>query len=216
MLSCTDEDSESEEGYDKDNENPKKRPHVNVGGAVNVTAQAGAELVRSEEETWLPLFIMAVYRDEDMIWHVVLVIVLPSGVGYKDSNDVFLHTEKAATELVIKVTWPSFVVQIRDLHSLFDEKIQHTDDFIVRKRALMTRMAQMRPTANDALQSVARIPLPFEVNPDIPDESWEFIGSPNGTRVLYIDLKAPSTNTYKGKTVKDAKIAPSKQDTDMM
>jgi len=188
--------------------------NASVGtGVKNVTSQAGAELIRNEEETWLPLFIMAVYRDEDMVWHVVAVIVLPSGVGFKNTNDVAVRTEKGATELVISVTWPSFVVNIKELHALFDDSIKHTDDFIVRKRALMTRMAQMRPTAQDPLKSTARIPLPFQVEANIPDDSWDFIGSPTGTRVLYMDLKAPSSNTYKGATVKDAKILETSSDT---
>ena len=192
-----------------------KKPRVN-DVARNVTAKAGAELVRSEEETWLPLFIMAVYRDEHMVWHVVAVILLPSGVGFRDTNDVALRTEKGGNELVIEVVWPWFVVNINELHEQFDDPVKRTDDFVVRKRALMTRMAEMRPTASDPLKSVGRIPLPFEVIPDIPDNSWDFIGSTTGARVLYIDLKAPSANTYKAATVKEAKILQTKGATKAM
>jgi hypothetical protein len=149
---------------------------------------------------------MGTYKDSNVVDRVVLVIVLASGVGDKNSKDVQLHTEKSASELVITITWPKFVCDIKELHQLFTEEEKQLDNFVLRKQALVQQMAMMRPTKNDPLKSVARIPLPIEVEPNIHESAWRFIGDKKGTRVLYIDLKAPSDGKYEGQAVKECKI----------
>ena len=136
-----------------------------------------------------------------MNWHVIIIIILPSGIGYKNSNDVEFHLEKDAIELVVSVTWPAWVVNM-DFFKLFESQERTTKDFVLYEMALKRRMAQMRTTVNDLLRSVARIPLPFQVQPHIADDDWRYLGERTGCRVLYMDLKAPSNNSYEGKKVK--------------
>ena len=171
-----------------------------------MTSLAGAELVRSEEETWLPLFIMNIFQGTNMVWHSIIVIVIPSGVSFVTTKDIELHLEKGATELVIEVTWPSWVINLGFM-LLFDKDKQVSEDFVLAKQALKQRMAQLRPSKDSPLKSVARIPLPFEVQPQIADEDWSFHGEQvSGTRVLFVDLKAPTDGKYEGKKVKECTI----------
>ena len=173
---------------------------------MNATLLAGLELVRSKEEVWLPLFIMNKWQAINMVWHVVLAVVVPSGVGFVTSNDIELHLEKDSTELVIVVTWPAWVVKLLFL-LLVSKEEQATEDFVLLKQALAQRLAEMRPTKDSPLKSVARIPLPFEVLPHIADVDWHFLGEKtSGTRVILIDLKCPSDGEYEGKKVKSCTI----------
>jgi len=179
-----------------------KKSKFSGGVKFSATSQAGLELVRSEEETWLPLFIVNICQAENVAWHVVLAVIVPSGVGFVTSKDIEMHLEKGGTELVIVVTWPAWFVELLFL-GLFSEVERASEDFVLVKQALKQRMAEMRPTKDCPLKSVARIPLPFEVQPHIADENWRFLGEKvSGTRVLCVDLKEPKSGAYEGKKIK--------------
>lgn len=186
---------------------------VTVSKVISATPQdcvigtdAGFEYVRNEENTWVPLCIMNTYRDAMMVDRVVLKILLPSGVGEKDSTDVTMSTEKDATELRIEVEWPDLLMNEDKFHDPLEEKNDYShENEILRKHALKSRMAELRATRHDKIKSTTRIPLPFKVEPQIKDEQWCFAGDAKGSRVLYIDLKQPTEGTYLGKSVKPLK-----------
>jgi hypothetical protein len=186
-------------------------PKVAVRGIkrvkVNPTSLAGLELVRSEEEAWLPLFILGAWLSVNMVMHVVLAIIGPSGVGFLTSKDIKLHLEKGNTELVIIVTWPLWVLNLTFLE-LLSALERGTEDFVLMKQALAQRLAEMRPTQSSPLKSVARIPLPFEVRAGVGDDDWWFLGeATSGTRVILVDLKEPSSGEYEEKKAKSCTMA---------
>ena len=203
-------DDDSEDSGDERSVMVIQKPLKKQNVKLNHTALAGLELVRSEEEVWLPLFIMNKWQGHDMVWHVALAIVAPSGVGYLSSSDIDLHLEKDAMELVVTVTWPTWVLALLFL-LLINEEERSTRDFVLMEFALTQRLAQMRPKKSSPLKSVARIPLPFQVRPSIDNEDWKFLGeNKSGTRVILIDLKAPSDGEYEGNKIKSCTIEAAK------
>jgi len=177
-----------------------------LASRFNPTALSGFEFVQNDEETCVPLYMMNTYTSSNLITHVVVVMVLPSGIGYKTSNNISLHLDKNSSELVIDIKWPDFVTEL-DFLNLFPEDHITSDDFVLAKQALKIRMSQMRPTIKDPLKSVARIPLMgYSVRPIIEDGDWCFLGELTGTRVLYIDLKTPTDGKYEGHKVKRCMI----------
>lgn len=169
-------------------------------------AMTGLELALPEEQTWLPCYIISKYLGSDVkTWHVHILILMPSGVGDKNTDDIKLNLENDANMLAVVITWPAWVVEM-EFFGLFSKEEQFTKDFVLREQAIKQRMSEMRPTKCDPIKSVARIPLPFQVEPNIHDEDWRYLGD-KGARILFIDLKHPYDGSYEGNTVKDVMTA---------
>ena len=70
------------------------RPSLLPMPTFNPTSYAGAELVRTEEETYCPLYFLHSYQAEDFGWHTVVVLVMLSGIGLETSEEMGLQLEK--------------------------------------------------------------------------------------------------------------------------
>ena len=152
------------------------------------------------------------WQGVDMVWHIIMTIVAPSSIGFLTLMDILLHLKKDSEELVVTVTWPTWMLTLSFLFLLSADH-QSSEEFVLMKQALLQRLAQMRPTKSSPLKSVARIPLPFQVRPRIADEDWWFLGEANsGTRVILINLKVPTDGEYEGKTIKSCTIEAAKNE----
>ena len=188
-----------------------------------VSAMAG------DHGVWVPNGIKSVHEDTSLVKHQVLITLLPGGVGYEASEDIEVNLEKLGddTYLTIHVKLPSFVSEGKFLptlkHTLKNleapkwasmnvrEKAEalerFNEDFVLMSQAIKKQLAVMRAEPEVAtLKATARIKLDFPVKP-LSDNDWLLVGEQKGVRLLFTDLKAPKTCSYKKSKVKTVQIA---------
>ena len=76
---------------------------------------------------------------------------------------------------------------------------QFNENFVLMSHAIKEQLALMRPNPGvPVLKATAQIKLDFPVKP-LTDNDWHFVGNQTGARLLFVDLKAPKTCSYKKK-----------------
>ena len=163
---------------------------------------SGIELIVNEEEVWIPIRLMKTWKNLDQVWHVAMLLVLPSGIACETSNDVTLGLEKGATELVIAVSWCKWLLDL-DFLDMCDKNEKALSAFHLFHAVLEECLSEIHGIDKGApVKSVARIPLPIEVHPCIEPEDWCFLGEEAGRcRVIVIDLEAPASETYEEREI---------------
>ena len=146
---------------------------------------------------WMPIYFKGEYPDGELVKHAVLIVVMPSGVGSKDFR---MSLENENTELAITVQVPGLITEpkLEKLHSYF-KKLKEQGKcpidnklLIVRQHALVQAIGSQRKSDGEPIFRRALIALALEVEPNIDPSSWDLIGDEDGTRIIYLDLKAPS------------------------
>ena len=80
---------------------------------------------------------------------------------------------------------------------------QFRNSFAMMAGSLRAQANNMRADpAVPTIESPAKIPLDIVCKPITP-EDWLFIGNEDGVRMIYIDLKAPTSTSYEAKHVKN-------------
>lgn len=146
---------------------------------------------------WTPIYFKGEYKDSELVKHAVLTVLLPSGVGAKDFSMSLVNDN---TELAITVHVPEFITEpkLEKLHSYF-KKLEglgkYTIDnklLFIRQHAVVQAVGLQRNSDEEPIFRRALIALDMEVEPNIDPSSWHLIGYKDGTRIIYLDLKAPS------------------------
>ncbi len=165
---------------------------------------SGYELLSNDEHTFKPLYFCGKWFTDTMTQCCTAVIVLPTGVANENSDSCNLHIADNGWTLVLTVKWPTMPQDMDQLHACFNREEKMKSNFISRSMALERSIASMKERASTCLTSVARIPLDLQVEDKI--ESVECVGDKEGTRILYVNMKAPESS-YNGVTTKKFKIS---------
>ena len=200
-------------------------------GAPSNNGQFMASMVGAHG-VWVPNCIKSVHNDTSIVQHQVLMTLLPGGVGHKDSDDIELQLEKNGddTYLAIAINWPEWVAKATFLPELesalkaeaekewntLDEEekaraqAHFNENFVIMSHAIKEQLALMRPNPEVAtLKATARIKLDFPVR-TLTYNDWHFVGEQTGVRLLFADLKAPTSCSYAEKKTKSVRIAKAK------
>ena len=210
-------------------------PMVSVPSAtaVPLASPSGSPTISTwTRQAWVPDYIKGMFQDaQTMVWHLVLVILLPSGVGHSSTEDVDLQIESEGTVLSVEHCYPEWVSNQAFLfflkHTLLEQAKQQwkelppaskeqaednfRDSFACMSASIRTQMALMRDKPGDhTIKATAKIQLDITVKPITPAD-WQFIGNDTGVRLLFVDLKAPTVTCYEAKQVKEL-VLPSKKE----
>jgi hypothetical protein len=125
-------------------------------------------------------------------------VKLPSFV----SEGKFLPTLRKVLWDVEVPKWASMNPQEK-----LEARIRFNDDLVLMSQSIKKQLAVMRTDPEVAtLKATARIKLDFPVKP-LTDGDWQLMGEQKGVRLLFTDLKAPSSRSYKKSKVKTVQIA---------
>ena len=218
------------EPMDEDDRKSSVHPLVPAALAVPLASPSPNPPTMSNwmRKPWNPITIKGMWQDAvNLVWHIVLVILLPSGVGQSSTEDITLTIESNGTVLAVELLLPLWItnqnflsflkqtllkqakLQWKDLPEASKDEAEDRfrDSFALMAASLRTQMIMMRedPTA-PTIKATAKIQLDIPVKPITP-EDWQFIGSETGVRMLFVDLKAPSSTSYEAKPVKDLLLA---------
>jgi len=174
--------------------------------------------------SWMPNVIKGMFQDAvSLVWHQVLIIQLPSGVGWVSTDDIDLTTESNGWVLGVEVCFPDWISSQQFLYFLKKALLeqaklrwkelspaakdqaedQFRDSYACMSASLKTQMALMREKPGvHTIKATAKIKLDVAVKPITP-EDWHMIGDDTGVRLLYVDLKSPTETSYEAKPVKE-------------
>lgn len=129
-----------------------------------------------------------------------IAVAFPGGCTEKDDSK--LEVSGDGLSVVATMKWPKFMTSNTLLHS-FMNKMQlpeYHPRFVSFESFFMT----LRPNQSARIESTAKIRLPFKVMKDI--QMIKRIGTRDGVRVIYLDLKAQETSAYNDKDVDEFEL----------
>lgn len=201
---------------------------VSVAGRGSVSlAHSVVPATSGDPGNWNPLYLKSLYTDGRMQQHQVIIVLLPGGVGYKESKDMELSlvtNYHGKQSLKVTVEWPEWIRSHAFLDrlktSLKEEAMNywhtqegevmeqlrelHIENTTLLSHSIKQQLVSMRTQSdNSLLKAETTIPLDMAVRP-ITDSDWHFCGNSEGVRILFVDLKAPLATSYersKSKTV---------------
>ena len=132
----------------------KKKAKVDGQATLSAPLSSG---VSEDSSVWVPLHISAVWKDSDMTQHMLVAIVLPSGVALHTLENVDVRVEGDGLELVVAVK-----CNVKTLHRFWmpeEKAVPPSVDVWSMMTAFSDKMATMRASEKSIVMSVARIPL---------------------------------------------------------
>jgi len=99
---------------------------------------------------WTPIYFRSSFLDVDNILHVVLLVLLPSGITSRRLN---LALSKGNTALDLTIWLPQFIVEpeLVTIHKFFKPEERNTENFVLRKHALLQTIRALRSTDDDPI-----------------------------------------------------------------
>ena len=143
-----------------------------------------------------PMYFMATYKDSaTKTEHVIIVIIVPSGVCHDDLLKCHLQVKQDGKKLIFSSQGLAYSMDMEALHHELENKLgksaQDTDIRNIWKhsKALLDVLALMRASEQEVLSSAHPITLPIQVAHKI--NNIELLGShDDGSHINYVDLKA--------------------------
>ncbi|KAI0565751.1 hypothetical protein FGB62_15g04 [Gracilaria domingensis] len=153
-----------------------------------------AEEVLLGPKIFKPLFLLSVWTDTKSLRKKLNVAVtLPSGIG-KSSFGVYVVD--GGEYLEISVSWPEPLLDIELLHKTFLE--DPNDNFQMdhpKVSRFCNALKYLRKHQSEKVHSVARIPLPFQVQTHI-DSQDNLAWIDDTTRVVYVEFTEARSDDY--------------------
>ena len=195
-MSITEEIVELFDDNDDDSPLVAKMPHVK--DALTVTKKQGAA---DDWHSFKPMCFMATYKDlATKTEHVVVVIIVPSGMCHGNLLKCHLQVEEDGKKLIFSSQWPAYSMEMEVLHCKLESKLgkfaQGTDIHNIWKHseALSDVLALMHASEQEVLSSTCPITLSIQVSHK--SNNIELLGSHNDrSHIIYTDLKAEES-TY--------------------
>lgn len=168
----------------------------------------GSDELGLDDLNWHPVSIQFTSKDEDFTQHLILLIVMPSGVASKDLSGINMAVEDDGRDFHMTITVPELLTNVGSLYELLRRKWNHDElndelhavslsDGIRIKNALEEHLAVLRTRESESLVCDAHFPLGIRVSKKI--NNIHLLGEmQNHTRILYIDLKGEESE-YKMK-----------------
>ena len=172
----------------------KRRFSTMSGGEIedsdseDLETGAGSELI-SGELTFKPLYMISRWAEQfTLTKRLCVAIILPSGVG---SGNFTITVVDGGQFLQLAVRWPQALVDVLVMHrwKLADSQ----SGFMLYHPSVLgfeASLSELRKRSSDAVESVARIPLPFAVQSQVVSRHNPAFREGGGTKMLYVDLTA--------------------------
>ena len=123
-----------------------------------------------------------------------MAIILPSGVG---SGDYIIAVVDGGHCLQLAVRLPKPLVDVLIMHC---RKLSNpSSGFMPYHPSVIgfeSDLSELRRRSSDAVESIVKISLPFEVITQVVPKSNLSFKERSGTKMLYVDLKAVAVNEY--------------------
>jgi hypothetical protein len=163
-------------------------------------AASRSELIKNDENAWHPIYILTNWTDSKMNQRCTMVLLLPTGVAVADTKDVSLAVVEDGHHLVVMLPWPDDMTNPNTLKDILEVDANtmeesEVEDSVLRRFAIKTKLAEMRPTAKDKLMATARFEL-GEVPMDHEIKKIECVTNKKGMRLLVIDMMAAKKSAY--------------------
>lgn len=155
---------------------------------------AGAELV-SGDLVFKPLFIISKWVERTtLVKRLTVAVILPSGIG---SGDFTISVVDGGQYLRLAVLWPKPLLDVTVMHrwKLGDPN----NGFMCYHPSVLgfeSALRELRKRSSDAVESIARIPLPFVVQTELVSKKNLAFREGGGTRMLYVELRAAEVEEY--------------------
>ena len=106
---------------------------------------------------------MTEFEDHNKQKYLVVVVILPTGVMHFNTTNTDITVGSTQQELIIKITWPHNMTDVKSLLSQFMMSWQREESNISKRLALEKAFNQFREKVTDFMWSKGYIPLPFHV-----------------------------------------------------
>jgi hypothetical protein len=160
------------------------------------TTPSGQEIINNDELSWVPLHWVVRWTDSSSRDHVTIGLLLPTGIATEDTDNVDLAVTDDGMVLTVKIPWPNLLSNIDYLETCWPAVVQNEKDFILMMAKTKQDLTSMRRANNlrkrDAIISIARIPLPDEVEREI--ETIKPIAGDDEERLLHVTCKVRVTH----------------------
>lgn len=136
-----------------------------------------------------PLVNMSVWKDpRTKDSRISLAVLLESGVG-ESPGDLKVCVDGQYLRITVK--WPSVLMDVLKLNAVFlqGDGVDRIEDYHPQIVGFYDFLEQFQRKEGDAVESVAKIPLPFFVKPDFHKRLMAWEGT--SEKVLYVTLFAP-------------------------
>jgi hypothetical protein len=157
---------------------------------------SGQEIISNDELAWVPLHWVVKWKDGSSRDHVTIALLLPSGIATEDTDKVDVAVTDDGLVLTVKVPWPELLFTIENLETCWSSIVQTEKDFILMMAKTQQDLTSLRRDNNlrqkDAIVSIARIPLPEEVEREI--ETIKPIAGEDEERLLHVTCRVRVTH----------------------
>lgn len=162
--------------------------------AEDLEEGAGSELI-SGDLSFKPLFMISSWTERSTLAkRLCVAIILPSGVG---SGDFTINVVDCGQYLQLSVVWPQPLMDVLVMHRW--KLADPSSGFMPYHPSVLgfeAALRELRRRSSDAVESVARIPLPIAVQTQVVSKTNLSFREGGGTKMIYVDLKAAVVEEY--------------------
>jgi hypothetical protein len=177
----------------------KKKPRHD--GASSLRGIAGGVCFTGGGD-WTPIYSGSAYPDGNFHMCCSVAINAPSGVDVTSMDGVKVKVSSCSKLLEVTVMHPLRISCPKHLHEPWHMKdplsLPDTDP---RMLGFHSFYSQHRASQNDRIFSTCKIKLPFAVDKNIV--SIKRYGEPDGSKIVYVELRALEKNDYAGPMTSD-------------
>ena len=171
------------------------------------------------------------------MWCQTVSVLLPGGVSNTSTSGFTLEVKNGS--LLVSIPWPNWIgnesflfflkrnmkkahepiwkmTQERsgvEVANVMEQRFE--EDFVLKSHSIKQEVRRLKQLNNNKeLFATAHVPLDIDVQKEIKDDDWSFVGDKDGVRMIFVDLMEAVTeeNNDGGERVKCIALDESKDD----